>query len=118
MKEDTSKRASSPHEVCTISHVASCHLPLPTPEQVAAVPNRSCHQSQAANRSLGGPVLTNHTNSLAPILTGSRLPMPDLRIGQALKQKSLPQPLLLASWHPPTITSQTLMGVKTTVLLN
>jgi len=118
LEEDASKRASSKYEVHSNPHVASCHLPLPEPKQVTTCPNRSCHQSQASNRSLAGSVLTNHTNTLAPVLNGSRLPMPDIRICQALKHKTKTEPVLLSSWQPPATTSQSLIGVKTTVLLN
>lgn len=118
MEDDAAQRASSRYEVHASSHVASCHLKLPKPKQTAICTNRSCHQTQAASRSLGGPVLTNYTGTPEPLLNGLRVPLPDLRVGQSFKQKKLPQPVLMASWHPPTTVSQTLMGVRTTVLLN
>jgi hypothetical protein len=118
MEDDAARRASSRYEVHASSHITGCHLKLPEPKQITSCTNHSCHQTQAASRSLGGAVLTNNTGTPEPLLNGVRVPLPDLRVGQSFKQKELPQPVLLASWHPPTTVSQTLMGVRTTVLLN
>lgn len=118
MEEDASRRAASLHEVRVSAHLAACHQTFPEPKQITNHPDRSCHQSQANNRSLGGPALTNYSSTLEPLLSVSRLLVPDFRSGQPLNQKPLPQPVLLASWQPPATTSQTLLSVKTTVLLN
>lgn len=118
MEEDASRRAASRYEVHASAHLADCHLTFPEPKQMTNRPDRSCHQSQATNRSLGGPVLTNYSSTSEPLLNSPRSPLPEIRIVQSFKQKTLPQPVLLASWQPPTTISQTLMGVKTTVLLN
>ncbi|PLX88824.1 MAG: hypothetical protein C0618_03335 [Desulfuromonas sp.] len=110
----TTRLGSDPHA----AHVAGCHLTFPEPAQVVNCPDRSCHQSQSNHRSLGGPVLTGNTLSTAPLLNPSRLPLPTVRSGQVLVQYSPPDSPLLAAWQPPTTPSQTLLSVRTTVLLN
>lgn len=100
------------------AHATNCHLTFPEPQQTIRCPDRSCHQSQAASRSLGGPVISGYSGTQEPVLGGSRLPQPDLRIGRPLQLKPRPEPILLAAWSPLTTTSQTLKSVKTTVLLN
>lgn len=117
IEEGASRSASSATEIHA-THVAGCHRTFPEPKQVYSCPNRSCHQSQADNGSLGGQVLANYSSAPEPLLSGSRLPLPDNRINQPLKQRALPQTVLLASWQPPATTSQTLQSVKTTVMLN
>jgi hypothetical protein len=116
MEADASRRAFLSHDRHA-PRVADCHPTFPEPQQVASCPNRSCHQNQAAGRSLGGPVLSGASSTLGPVLGGSRLSVPDLRSGWPLQQKKR-QPPLLASRQPPTTTSQTLRGVRMTVLLN
>lgn len=117
IEEDAYRRTALQHNAHE-SHVADCHLTIPEPKQVSRCPDRSCHQNQAASRSLGGPVLTNHTNMQEPLLSSPRLPLPDLRTGEPAKVKIQPQPVLLATWQPPTTISQTLLSVRSTVLLN
>lgn len=117
IEEDAYRRTALQHQKHE-AHVADCHLTFPEPKQVSRCPDRSCHQNQASNRSLGGPVLTSHTNSQEPLLSSPRLPLPDFRTGEPIKLKAHPQPVLLAEWHAPTTTSQTLLSVRTTVLLN
>ena len=118
MEDDAARRTSSRHEVHAPTHLAGCHLTVHEPKQITSSTNSSCHQTQVDNRSLGGPVLTNHTGTPEPLLNGSRVPLPNLRIGEELEQKIRLQPVLLASWQAPTTISQTLMSVRTTVLLN
>ena len=116
MEEDALRRAFSWHERHE-NPVADCHLTYPEPKLSADCPDRSCHQNQAGNRSLGGPVLTVLSGTLEPLLNASRLPLPTVRAGHPLHRIALNQPRLSATWQPPRTTSQALLGVKSTVLL-
>lgn len=117
IEEDNSRRIVTAHNQHP-AHVTNCHLILSEPVQSVNCPDRSCHQSQAPNRSLGGPEYSSHIDSPDPLLGGLRLPLPAFRSGQPLQLKPLPAPILLASWHPPTTPSQTMLGVRSTVLMN
>jgi len=117
IEEDASRRTAVTHDVSP-AHVTDCHLIFSEPVQATSCPDRSCHQSQAPNRSLGGPEYSSHVDIPDPLLSGLRLPLPGFRSGQPLHLKSLPAPVLLASWQPPTTPSQTMLGVRSTVLMN
>lgn len=116
MEEDAAKRTSA--HSAHAAHVTDCHLVFTEPQPVSTCPDRSCHQNQAPSRSLGGPELSTLAETSETLIGNPRLQHPTFRSSEPLPMQTIPEPSLLASWQPPATLSQTLLGVKTTVLLN